>query len=134
MNQYESDSKTLCSHEELLITWIGQDPLRIRALQLVNALHLPQGFIAAGFVRNLVWDKLHDVVQSKPLADIDVIYFNPNDISTAADKAFERQLRQLAPELPWSVKNQARMHIRNGDDPYLSSLDAMGYWPEQETA
>lgn len=134
MNQYEIDRKTLTSHEILLTTWIHQDPVRMRALQLVQALNLPQGFIAAGFVRNLVWDRLHGVEQSKTLADIDVIYFNPNDISVAADKAYELELSLHAPKLPWSVKNQARMHIRNGDDPYLSSLDAMSYWPEQETA
>jgi hypothetical protein len=26
------------------------------------------------------------------------------------------------------------MHIRNNDKPYQSSLDAMSYWPEKETA
>lgn len=134
MNQYKIDRKTLTSYEIKLTAWIHQDPVRMRALQLVQALKLPQGFIAAGFVRNLVWDRLHGVEQSRPLADIDVIYFNPNDISAAADKTYEFELRDLAPELPWSVKNQARMHIRNGDAPYLSSLDAMSYWPEQETA
>ncbi|MEC4726924.1 nucleotidyltransferase family protein [Shewanella sp. D64] len=134
MNQDESDSKSLISHEVQLTAWIRQDPLRMRALQLVQVLHLPQGFIAAGFVRNLVWDRLHGVECNRLLADIDVIYFNPSDISAAADKAYELELRELAPELPWSVKNQARMHIRNDDAPYLSSLDAMSYWPEQETA
>ncbi|NVC29497.1 nucleotidyltransferase family protein, partial [Vibrio parahaemolyticus] len=29
---------------------------------------------------------------------------------------------------------QAIMHTRNGDLPYTSSLDAMSYWPEKETA
>jgi hypothetical protein len=32
------------------------------------------------------------------------------------------------------VRNQAIMHPRNGDSPYLSVLDAMSYWPEKETA
>lgn len=26
------------------------------------------------------------------------------------------------------------MHLRNGDHPYLSVIDAMRYWPEKETA
>jgi hypothetical protein len=34
----------------------------------------------------------------------------------------------------WSVKNQARMHVQNGDEPYLSTTDAMRYWPETATA
>jgi hypothetical protein len=36
--------------------------------------------------------------------------------------------------LQWSVKNQARMHARNGDSPYQSATDAMRYWPETATA
>jgi hypothetical protein len=32
------------------------------------------------------------------------------------------------------VKNQARMHIRNGDAPYTSAVEAMRYWPETATA
>ncbi|MEM9359895.1 MAG: nucleotidyltransferase family protein, partial [Pseudomonadota bacterium] len=38
------------------------------------------------------------------------------------------------PGLPWSVRNQARMHLRNGDQPYHSTLDAMRYWLEKPTA
>lgn len=34
----------------------------------------------------------------------------------------------------WSVKNQARMHVKNGDAPYLSTTDAMRYWVETATA
>ncbi|MNJ33198.1 hypothetical protein D3C77_278790 [compost metagenome] len=34
----------------------------------------------------------------------------------------------------WSVKNQARMHLRNGAMPYTSTLDAMSRWPETATA
>ena len=38
------------------------------------------------------------------------------------------------PELNWQVRNQALMHKRNGDKPYLNIIDAMSYWPEKETA
>ncbi|MNE76442.1 hypothetical protein D3C80_1726790 [compost metagenome] len=32
------------------------------------------------------------------------------------------------------MKNQARMHVQNGDVPYQSATDAMRYWPETATA
>lgn len=32
------------------------------------------------------------------------------------------------------MKNQARMHTRNGDAPYVSAVEAMRYWPETATA
>ncbi len=38
------------------------------------------------------------------------------------------------PELYWQVRSQANMHLRNGDEPYQSTLNAMSYWPEKETA
>jgi hypothetical protein len=37
------------------------------------------------------------------------------------------------PSVPWSVKNQARMHRRNGDAPYRSTADAMAHWAETAT-
>ncbi|MBR9726851.1 nucleotidyltransferase family protein [Shewanella intestini] len=95
-------------------------------------LGIDDWLIAAGFVRNLVWDKLHGF-KAHNLNDIDVIYYCPHDTSVAKDIHIERQLQQQA-ALPFSVKNQARMHIRNHDAPYHSCLDAMRYWPEKQTA
>jgi hypothetical protein len=31
-------------------------------------------------------------------------------------------------------KNQARMHMKHGDAPYQSTLDAMKFWPEKQTS
>ena len=39
-----------------IIQLIEKDQVRIKALECVNFLRLPQCYIAAGFVRNLVWD------------------------------------------------------------------------------
>ena len=40
----------------------------------------------------------------------------------------------MEPSLDWSVRNQARMHLRNSDESYASVLDAMRHWPETATA
>jgi len=88
--------------------------------------------LAAGFVRNLVWDRLHELAEPTPLNDIDVIYFDSQDISGATEKSLEERLR-IAALLPWSVKNQARMHVLHGHAPYASSSEAMSYWVETET-
>lgn len=50
------------------------------------------------------------------------------------DTRIQACLLALDPSIPWSVKNQARMHRRNGDAPYASSTDAMRFWPETATA
>ncbi|MBY0445232.1 MAG: nucleotidyltransferase family protein [Burkholderiales bacterium] len=119
-------------HQQLTL-WLKADDVRCLALRQAAELGLPDWCIAAGFVRNLVWDRLHDYAKPTPLADIDLIYFNAKDISEEADRTLEQRLRQES-NLLWSVKNQARMHVRNGDVPYLNTLDAMSYWPELETA
>ena len=117
-----------------IIKLIKQDPLRVKALDCVSKLGLPQCYIAAGFVRNLVWDALHDFEVATPLDDVDVIYFSLDESDHNAYLSYESQLKQIMPEINWQVRNQAIMHSRNGDLPYSSSLDAMSYWPEKETA
>ena len=115
-----------------IIHLIERDKLRLEALECTRKLNLPQCYLAAGFVRNLVWDHLHHKSISTPLNDVDVIYFDPNELNR--DKKYERALNALMPQLNWQVRNQAFMHLRNADQPYKSSLDAMSYWPEKETA
>ncbi|MEM1187332.1 MAG: nucleotidyltransferase family protein [Pseudomonadota bacterium] len=103
------------------------------SLRLAASLNLNDWCLAAGFIRNLVWDKLHSYAAATPLNDIDLIYFDPASDSTDTDKIIERELKMTS-SLPWSVKNQARMHLRNEDAPYLSTEHAMKHWVELETA
>lgn len=110
---------------------VTQDPLRMSLLYAASTLCLPDWYIAAGFVRNMVWDHLHGYTGT-PLNDVDVIYFDAS--KRFDDCELERQLKVLQPEVTWQVKNQAVMHIRNQDPPYKNSSDAMCYWPEKETA
>jgi len=117
-----------------LISFIKNDPLRLKALDCVYQLGLPNCYLAAGFIRNLVWDHLHQKSESSPLNDLDVIYFDKHERDPNTYKNIESQLSYLMPELNWQVRNQANMHNRNGDKPYTNLLDAMSYWPEKETA
>ncbi|MCP8899530.1 nucleotidyltransferase family protein [Gilvimarinus xylanilyticus] len=121
------------SLEEQLAAWIEEDSLRMDALFIAAELQLPQWCIAAGFVRNLAWDKLHQHSPLTPLNDVDLIFFDPQDTREGRDIAIESHLSGVS-RLPWSVKNQARMHARNGDKPYNSTEHAMSFWVEVETA
>lgn len=110
---------------------IKADAMRMEILNVVESLKLPDCFVAAGFVRNLVWDYLHGVENSS-LNDVDVIFFDRNE--RICEASIEQTLVSLLPNVNWQVKNQAVMHLRNGDMPYSNSTDAMAYWPEKETA
>ena len=109
------------------------------ALQAVAALALPEAWIGAGFIRNAAWDALSGLpFGSNPPSDIDVVWFDPAG-TVADDLAVEARLGAAMPGLArpglaWSVRNQARMHGRNGDAPYPSTLDAVAHWPETATA
>lgn len=114
--------------------WLIADSDRLHLLRTLADLHLPDAWLAAGLVRNLVWGRLHDYAESTPLADLDVIYFDAADCRPERDREIEALLAAQAPGWPWSVKNQARMHLRNGDRPYRDCRDALAHWPEVETA
>ncbi|AWM88333.1 nucleotidyltransferase family protein [Microvirga sp. 17 mud 1-3] len=104
-------------------------------LAVVASLTLPDSWIGAGFVRNAVWDALHGrVFDLASLDDVDVVYFDPADVSKARDAALERELRRLCADPNWQVRNQARMHLRNGERPYRNTADAISHWPETATA
>jgi hypothetical protein len=114
--------------EQALTEVLVDDPFRMEVLECLQSV-FPQGYVAAGFLRNLVWDKLHG--KNTQLNDIDVIYFDKAQSTKAQD--IQRALHRAIP-LPWQVKNQASMHQRNGDPAYLNLTDAMRHWPEKETA
>jgi hypothetical protein len=65
---------------------------------------------------------------------VDVIWLSSLPMQEDVDLRVEQELRGVMPALRWSVKNQARMHFRNGDKPYISVADAMLHWPETATA
>ena len=120
--------------ERDILALVAADGWMMAALAGVAELGLPDCWIGAGFLRGAVWDRLHGYASRTPLDDIDVVYFDPKTRDPAAERALERRLGEDLPGLPWSVKNQARMHLRNGDAPYGSSADALAHWLETPTA
>ncbi len=117
-----------------ILALVAADAWMMAALGAVAELGLPDAWIGAGFLRGAVWDRLHGYASRTPLDDIDVVTFDPEALDPAAEVALETRLGERLPGLPWSVKNQARMHLRNGDAPYRDSADALAHWLETPTA
>ncbi|KAB2334128.1 MULTISPECIES: nucleotidyltransferase family protein [Bacillaceae] len=120
--------------EEDILELIREDHWMMNLLKAVQSLQLPDWWICAGFVRSKIWDTLHTYQERTPLPDIDVIYYNPSNIDESEEKELERKLNQLVAGIPWSVKNQARMHVLNDMPPYTSSTDGISKFPETVTA
>ena len=121
-------------HGSELLALLSADPVRGRVMRMVRSLQLADCWIGAGFVRNAVWDWLHGISPAAIEGDVDVIWFDPSRAEPAEDAALEARLRGLDASVRWSVRNQARMHLRNGDPRYASATDALRFWPETATA
>ncbi|MFD2332339.1 nucleotidyltransferase family protein [Cohnella sp. GCM10020058] len=120
--------------ERRLLALVQADETMMSALHAARTLNLPDWWIAAGFVRSKLWDVLSGKKARTLLPDVDVIYFEAEDTDEATEKRYETELFRRLPNVPWSVKNQARMHVVNGRAPYRSSLDAVANYPETATA
>ena len=121
-------------YQDLLQSVLLNDPMRMNALYAVQVLELNDGWIGAGFVRDAVWDHLHGYGLRPVSGDVDVVWFDAKSATSACDSALEERLSQQNSVFNWSVKNQARMHQRNGHQPYRSTENALLYWPETATA
>ena len=113
---------------------IAADGQATAILRAVRSLGLNDWAIGAGFARNRVWDWLSGYAEPTPFADIDVLYHDPGDTRAGTEKQHEACLGEVLPDVPpWSVKNQARMHLRHGDAPYGSTENALRFWLETPT-
>lgn len=119
--------------EQRLAAILRSAPLRMQAFEIVRSLALKDWAIGAGFIRAAVWDELSGFATASPVDDIDVLYFDPDHRDPRQDEIIEDKLKHFDSSLPWSVRNQARMHIRNGDKPYSSTADALRFWLETPT-
>lgn len=120
--------------EEDMIQLVKEDKWMMDILKAARTLHLPDWWICAGFVRSKIWDTLHGFQERTMIADIDVIYFDEQFTEKSEEKKWEKKLKSILPDVPWSVKNQARMHIINHLPPYACSVDAISKFPETATA
>lgn len=115
---------------------IRDTPWFMQALRAVREVGPPEAWIGSGAVRNAVWDALHGYSTPSFLADVDVPYFDPDDLSEATEKGCEARLKAVRPELAWDVKNQAAVHLwfhkvfGHEVEPLRSMSDAVATWPE----
>jgi hypothetical protein len=126
---------------EVLSAMLLRSSWHMSALDAVARSGAPDAWIAAGAIRDLVWDERfgHGFVPPS-VKDVDVVFFDPDDLTPERDHAVETALRRLAPELPWDAKNQAAVHLwypeRFGAEvaPLVSVEDAVGTFPETASA
>ncbi|MDF2720717.1 MAG: hypothetical protein K0Q59_392 [Paenibacillus sp.] len=120
--------------EQQILHLVYEDAWMMDILRAARSLKLPDWWVCAGFVRSKIWDTLHGFTTRTPLPDVDVVYFDADNREEETEKRLEAKLSRLLPGIPWSVKNEARMHLKNDLPPYVSSVDAISKFPETATA
>ncbi|MGN5648974.1 nucleotidyltransferase family protein [Bacillus sp. Brlt_9] len=120
--------------EQDIIRLIENDKWMMNVLQMAKSLELTDWWICAGFVRSKIWDTLHNYEVKTAMPDVDVIYYDSLHKDELYEQSLETKLMNMDATIPWSVKNQARMHVVNNMPPYSSSVDAISKFPETATA
>lgn len=105
------------------------DPPTLAALRRARTLALPDWYLAAGWIRALVWDHLTNRASGRAGVDLDLIYCDPAEATWERDAALDAALGP-----PWQVRNQARMHVWKGLPQHKDTADSMIYWLETVTA
>ena len=119
---------------------VRTDPRLMRILHEVRELDLPDWAVGAGVIRTAVWDRLHGKDRSTELNDVDVAYFDPEDLDREREHAAEAHLGGRMPEIRWDVTNEAAVHLWYESKfgypikPLESVEAAVATWPETATA
>ena len=109
-------------------------------LRAVRDLELDSWCVGAGAVRNLVWDSLHGYDVPSSLSDVDVAYYDNDDLAPEKDAELQGRLAAARRHVPWEVTNQAAVHtwfeghFGHVVCPLRSLEEAVASWPEFATS
>ena len=117
-------------NEQEILEAFRENPDMMAILTIIRNLALKDSWLAAGSVRNFIWNLLSDKSPFDRETDVDVIFFDP-DFSYEETLGIERKLKENFPQYQWELKNQVYMYLHSPHTvPYTSSRDAMSKYPE----
>ena len=124
----------ILKNETEILDYFRENPDIMAILAIIRDLELKDSWLAAGSIRNFIWNLLSDKPAFDRETDVDVIFFDP-EVSYEETLAIENKLREDFPQYQWELKNQVYMHQHSPHtEPYVNSCDAMSKYPERCTA
>ena len=125
-----------------LMQAVSQSPLLSPFLENWAVIDLPDCWLVAGALAQTYWNSRFGRAPTHGIADIDIVYFDANDLSERAESRNAARIRAAFSDVPaWiDVKNQARVHLWYGDrfgfdiEPYESVSEAITTFPTTATS
>jgi uncharacterized protein len=105
-------------------------------------IDLPDSWLVAGCVAQTIWNLRCGQPAEFGVKDVDLIYFDEQDLSAETEAYHERRIRDLFRGVPLKldVKNEARVHLWYKErfgyaiKPYSSSAEAIATFPTTATS
>lgn len=74
---------------------------------------LPNAWVGAGIIFQNVWNVIHGYELNTYVKDIDVLYWDDNDLTWASENNHIRLFTEIFPKtnIPFDIKNIARVHL-----------------------
>ncbi|MBY0014255.1 nucleotidyltransferase family protein [Paenibacillus typhae] len=127
---------------ERLTGMFSESPLLMDVFRRARFLEPLPYYVGAGYLVQTVWNQLTGRPAEYGISDIDLVYFDPADLS------FEAESEQIAEgrkqfngvPVPLDIKNQARVHLWYENkfgirlQPYSSLEAAIDSWPTTVTS
>ena len=116
---------------------VRANPVCAAILDGAGALGLPDWYLGAGAIAQTVWNGAHGRSLEADIADYDLVYFDPDDLSEEAEKTAERAASSAFSRfgVRLDVTNEARVHMWYEHkfgvklEPYASAEAAIATWP-----
>lgn len=129
----------MSGYAKQLSSWVCGERWLYDTLRLVREFGPPLGYVGAGSIRNLVWNRCTGRDSAGAETDVDVVYFDPTESSDRSHQ-YQAILVERDQTLEFEVINQAFVHIwlrqvTGGARSAFNSLEeALRSWPETATA
>lgn len=130
--------KSIFEQNEKFIEIIKQNKELMLILNYISELNLPNFYIAAGSIFQTIWNYYENKPLNYGIKDIDVIYYDKNNLSKEDEQVLEDKIveyfKKLNINYQFDVHNEARMHLWKKDnenkeiDQYKNSEDAISQW------
>ena len=120
-----------------LSTALNANPVLTSVLESWDDIALPSCWVVAGAVVQSYWNAVHEFPPLHGISDIDLIYFDPEDLSDASEARHATRVAGLfdSSTIRFDVKNEARVHLwyeakfGYSIEPYSTSTNAIDTFP-----